>query len=162
MGGETEQAITLSSRNGHAHCLLCGQGNPGSWGLSFRPGEGDSVRGTLQPNPSLQGYDGMLHGGVICGLLDAAMTHCLFHRGVQAVTADLHVRFVEPVSSEKPADVRASVLSVSPPLYRLQAEIFQDGQVKAWGEAKFLMRKLHLTTSTGTRRTCPALRTSAK
>ena len=138
---DTEQPITLSVRNGHAHCLLCGQGNPRSWGLSFRPGEETSVHGTLLPNASLQGYDGMLHGGVISALLDAAMTHCLFHRDVQAVTADLHVRFVAPVSAKEVVGLRAWIVSVQPPLYQLKAEIIQGERVMAWGEAKFLTRR---------------------
>jgi acyl-coenzyme A thioesterase PaaI-like protein len=95
----------------------------------------------LQANADLQGYDGMLHGGVISALLDAAMTHCLFHRDVQAVTADLHVRFMEPVSVTGSAMVRAWIVSVQPPLYRLQAEIVQGEKVMARGEAKFLTRR---------------------
>ena len=138
---DTDQPITLSVRNGHAHCLLCGQGNPGSWGLSFHPGQGTSVHGTVQPNAGLQGYEGMLHGGVISALLDAAMTPCLFHREVQAVTADLHVRFVEPVSAKEVVGVRAWIVSMRAPLYQLKAEIIQGDRVMAWGEAKFLMRR---------------------
>ncbi|NWF91171.1 MAG: PaaI family thioesterase [Ignavibacteriaceae bacterium] len=137
---DAEQLITLSARNGHAHCLLCGQQNPRSWGLFFHRGEGTSVHGTLHPNDGLQGYDGMLHGGVIASLLDAAMTHCLFHLGVQAVTGDLHVRFVQPVSCCATVDVRAHIASASPPLYYLKAELLEGDRVMAWGEATLIRR----------------------
>lgn len=74
-------------------------------------------------------------------MLDAAMTHCLFHRGVQAVTGDLHVRFVQPVPCNVPLEIRAWVLSSHPPLYRLKAEIVVDERVVAWAEAKFMQRR---------------------
>lgn len=49
---------------------------------------------TFSGNPGLQEYEGQLHGRVISSLLDAAMTHCLFHHGIEAVTGELYVRFV--------------------------------------------------------------------
>lgn len=52
---------------------------------------------TLEADPAWQGYSGTLHGGMICTLLDAAMTHCLFSLGLEGVTADLQVRFLNPV-----------------------------------------------------------------
>jgi len=69
------------------------------------------------------------------------MTHCLFHHGVQAVTGDLHVRFVEPVSCNVSLEIRAWVLSSYPPLYRLRAEIICNERVMAWAEAKFMLRR---------------------
>ena len=138
---DRRQQEGLGLHFGHSHCILCGQDNPGSWQLSFHPGEGTSVHGSFIPSTHLQGYDGLLHGGVICSFLDAAMTHCLFHRDVRAVTADLHVRFVEAISAGRPVRVRAWIVSVQPPLYRLKAEILQEDRVMAWGEAKFLARR---------------------
>lgn len=82
----------------------------------------------------------MLHGGVIATLLDAAMTHCLFHRGVAAVTADLHVRYVRPVACGSCLEIGAQILKVSHPLFHLRAEIACNGLVGAWAEAKFLPR----------------------
>lgn len=40
-------------------------------------------------------------------LLDAAMTHCLFRQGIEAVTASLKVRFVEPIPHATPLNIRA-------------------------------------------------------
>jgi uncharacterized protein (TIGR00369 family) len=150
--GESERQIAFSDRNGHAHCLLCGGRNPESWGLSFAPGKDGSVHATLAPHAGLQGYDGILHGGVTCALLDAAMTHCLFHQGVQAVTADLHVRFVRPVSAAEGVGLRAWIVATRPPLYRLGSEILQGGRVAARGEATFLMRRRSRRTRHATER----------
>jgi acyl-coenzyme A thioesterase PaaI-like protein len=109
--------------------------------LSFRVRDDDTVYAEFQGGPDLQGYDGILHGGVIASLLDAAMTHCLFHHGIQAVTGDLHVRFIAPVPCRRRLEVRASVLSPVPPLYRLRAELVCEQRLMAWAEAKFMQRR---------------------
>jgi uncharacterized protein (TIGR00369 family) len=144
MSVTTEDPEIIGSRSGHGRCLLCGKLNPKSLNLSFHAADSGVVKTQFQAPSELQGYDGILHGGVIAALLDAAMTHCLFHRGVQAVTGDLHVRFVQPVACNVMLDIRAWVLLSHPPLYRLKAEIVVDGHVLAWGEAKFLQHRVHL------------------
>ena len=134
----TEDLQTINNRNGHSQCLLCGNLNPRSLNLSFRAAPNDGVTTWFKPHEELQGYDGILHGGIIASLLDAAMTHCLFHRGIQAVTGDLHVRFVRPVPLNVSLEIKAWLLSGSSPLYRLKAEIVLGEQVMAWAEAKFM------------------------
>lgn len=128
----------ISMRNGHSRCLLCGDLNPRSLKLLFSPLEDGSVDARLTVDAELQGYDGFLHGGVIASFLDAAMTHCLFHQGIQALTGDLHVRFVKPVPIGVTLDIRAWVLLSYPPLYRLRAEINVNEHKTAWAEAKFM------------------------
>ncbi len=133
--------MTISAQNGHSRCLVCGGMNPRSLNLSFLAGGDGVVKTQFKVEPELQGYDGLLHGGVIAALLDSAMTHCLFHQGVQAVTGDLHVRFVQPVVCKSTLEIQAWVLSSYPPLYRLKAEIMVDKHVMAWAEAKFMQRQ---------------------
>lgn len=108
--------------------------------LSFQTTRDGGVETRIKTHTELQGYDGILHGGVIASLLDAAMTHCLFHNMVQAVTGDLRVRFVRPIPCDACLDIRAWLLSSLPPLYRLRAEISLDERVMAWAEAKFMRR----------------------
>jgi acyl-coenzyme A thioesterase PaaI-like protein len=107
-------------------------------GLSFGVGERDTVCASFQGFPELQGYNGILHGGVVSALLDAAMTHCLFHRGVEAVTGDLRVRFLRPVPCSSVLQLQARVLSEKPPFYRLRAEVYRREELMAWAEAKFM------------------------
>ena len=130
--------LSEAQSNVHANCLLCGSRNPLSLGLSFHPGDDGHINATFQAHPGLQGYQGILHGGVVSSLLDAAMTHCLFHQGIEAVTGDLHVRFVKSVPCDARMELRARLLNASPPLYRLRGELVLDGQTMAWAEAKFM------------------------
>ena len=122
----------------HPRCVLCGPQNPWSLGLQFLPSEDDWVQTTFRGHERLQGYEGILHGGVIASLLDAAMTHCLFHHGVHAVTAALDIRYMEAVPLEVPLVVKARPVSMRPTLYRLQAQVEWEGRVLASAEARFM------------------------
>ena len=128
----------IGHQHGHRACLLCGNMNPWSLGLAFVP-DGDGGVGTaLEPDERLQGYDGILHGGVAAALLDSAMTNCLFHRGVRAVTADLRVRYPHPVPMGSRIGLRAWVTESLSPLYRLKAELTdRDHRVLVWAQATF-------------------------
>lgn len=133
--------MPLGAGFGHSYCLLCKSRNPFSLGLEFNVDKDGEVSACFQGRPFLQGYETLLHGGIISALLDAAMTHCLFHHGVQAVTGDLHVRFVHSVPCNAFLDLRARILSSRPPLYHLNAELLCESKVMARAEAKFLIQK---------------------
>lgn len=124
----------------HTHCLLCGAQNPLGLRLNFSPDVDGCVSASFKGQWLLQGYNGVLHGGVISSLLDAAMTHCLFYRGIEAVTAELVVRFLRPVPLDAQVEICARLLSERPPLFRLRAELQQGGQTMAYARAKFMRR----------------------
>lgn len=128
----------ISSNYDHGRCILCGRDNPGSLRISFEKYGNDSVKTTFSPNSFLQGYTGVLHGGVISSLLDSAMTHCLFHHGIKAVTGELNIRFLKPIPCNAKLEISASLLSSYPPLYMLKSSIKIDGLAYAKAEAKFM------------------------
>lgn len=129
----------LSALN-HSHCVMCGDLNQLSLRLKFVADGGGAVEAPFQGNSLLQGYDGILHGGVISSLLDAAMTHSLFHHGIEAVTGELTVKFVTPVPCDAGLTVRGWLVNATPPLYLLAAELLRSGVVMASAEAKFMQR----------------------
>ncbi|RPI79320.1 MAG: PaaI family thioesterase [Desulfobacteraceae bacterium] len=137
-----KDATNLIARNGHSHCLLCGNLHPKSLNLSFQAEENGGVKARFTAKDDLQGYEGILHGGVIAALLDEAMTHCLFHRGIRAYTGDLRVRFVQPVACNASLKIKARILSSRPPFYLLKGEITVDKNIVAWSEAKFMQRPI--------------------
>lgn len=119
----------------HASCVVCGKN--GSLGLQFSS-QGDSVVAVFQANNRWQGYAGVLHGGMISTLLDAAMTHCLFNKGIEAMTASLKVRFLEPVPSCGELELRASLGEKRRHVYLLKAELLSSGRCMAKAEARFI------------------------
>lgn len=137
---------SVSSSDGgtfdHDYCLMCGRGNPRSLGLRFMADRDGVAHGRFRPSPDLQGYRGVVHGGVIASVLDAAMTHCLFLRDVEAVTGDLRVRYVASVPCDADLTVSARVVASSRRLFRLRAEIRDAEEVLAWAEATFVRRQV--------------------
>ena len=124
----------------HAGCLVCGAGNPAGLQLRFRTADDGRITAPFSGNPGLEGYPGLLHGGIICALVDGAMTNCLFARGVTAVTAELTVRYLEGVRATHPVEVSAWCLRARGHLYVLQAEIRQDSRVVVRAAGKFMDR----------------------
>lgn len=119
----------------HDACFVCGR-NP-SLGLRFRFSEG-GVAAKLRVRREWQGYAGFMHGGMIATLLDAAMTHCLFHYQIEAMTADLQVRYLEPVPCTGTIDVTARLTGQRKLIYELSAELSVAGRIKARAKAKFM------------------------
>ena len=119
----------------HASCMVCG--NNSLFGLRFIA-EKDSVIAFVQADPQWQGYSGVLHGGIVSTLLDAAMTHCLFHHGIEAMTASLKVRFREPAPCVGELQIRATLENQRRHVYLLDAELFSSGRCLARAEARFI------------------------
>jgi len=123
---------------GHSCCVLCGCENPRSLGLTFESDGSGSVITEFLAGLELQGYSGFLHGGVISALLDAAMTHCLFHHGIRAMTADLNIRYRKPVACGELLVLKARISFSRPPLFRMEADLLCAGKLMAEGRAKFM------------------------
>ena len=122
---------------GHSRCFVCGDQNGDGLGVSFCPQEDGSVVARFSFDPKFQGYPDRLHGGVIAMILDDAMTNCLLHHGITAVTGRLDVRFRTPVRLGEPVEIRACIASRHKVLYRMEAELRQDDRIMAYAEAKF-------------------------
>jgi len=124
--------------HGHAHCLMCGHRNPRSLRLRFQSDSDGRVSASFQAFSELQGYEGILHGGIVVGLLDAAMTHCLFNQGIRAVTGDLRARFLQPIGCQCLLHLQAWPLTLEGPVYRVRAELRHRNRVMAWAKASFM------------------------
>jgi uncharacterized protein (TIGR00369 family) len=105
--------------------------------VEFELSDDGGVEAVIECNESLEGYRGLIHGGVISSLLDAAMTNCVFARGDVALTAELNVRFRHPVMVGPPATVRARIERRYRSLYFASAELTQNHEIKATAEGKF-------------------------
>ncbi len=122
----------------HPGCLLCGPSHPRGMRLDFKLREDGGVEAVVKGSKALEGYRGILHGGVIAALLDSAMTNCLFARGVKGLTAELKIRYLRPVALRAPFLVRAFPERAYGNFYALKAELLQDEILKAKGTGKFL------------------------
>jgi acyl-coenzyme A thioesterase PaaI-like protein len=102
------------------------------------PLAGGGVRAGVVCPSDLEGYEGVVHGGVVCALLDGAMANALFDAGLTGRTAKLAVRFVHPLRTGVAAEVTAIVVRVRGRLREARAEVVQNGAVAASATATFL------------------------
>lgn len=130
--------LAQTQRDAHPYCFVCSESNPMGLALRYTLEPDGAVSGTFLGHCALEGYPGWLHGGVIAALVDGAMTNCLFANGVRALTAELQVRYLAPVMSAEPADIRAWLESSRHGLFQLRGEIRQGGIVKVRASSKFV------------------------
>ena len=93
-----EKTITLAP-NPANRCFGCGGANDEGMKLTFvQDNEKRRLVGRFVLGEAYQGGGGMAHGGIIATLLDEAMGKVCRFREARAVTAELSVQYLKPVS----------------------------------------------------------------
>ncbi len=117
-------------------CFACGKENADGLHLEFDY-TGEQVRTTLAFPRKFQGYSNMVHGGLISTVLDEAMVTLLNRMGNFAVTAELSVRFLSPLSVGQTVTVTANLVEARGRVFRTAATAtLADGTRIATGEAR--------------------------
>ena len=87
-------------------CFACGLQNPIGLKLTFRQ-EGEAYVTTFIAPREFQGYQGILHGGIVATLLDEVMARYVWQEiAAPAATARLEVRYRRPAPVGCPIEVR--------------------------------------------------------
>ncbi len=124
----------------HSKCFFCGTESFNGMHIAYRrnPEKENSVYAEIFPGEDFQGYDSILHGGIISGILDEAMLHCIFLSGRKALTGSLNVRFLYPVHMGTAIKVEAELCNSYGKLQILKSTLAQNGKVCARAEGKFM------------------------
>ncbi len=126
-------------------CFLCGSHNPHGIPLHFsKEGEDTVIRGTVPWY--FQGFQGVVHGGIVASLLDEVMSHSVKKEGEHAVTGSLEVRYTRPCCTDLEVEVRGRVTRRSGRALETESTITQGGEVIARGKAVFVRTKRHSTS----------------
>jgi uncharacterized protein (TIGR00369 family) len=120
-------------------CFACGQLNNGGMHLDFEVSR-DRAEARYTALQRHQGYDGVLHGGVVTALLDEAMGWAIFHQGIWGVTARINVSFRLPVPVGEELRVVGEVTRDRGRLIETHGTVsrVRDGEILAEAEATFL------------------------
>ena len=118
-------------------CFACGKKNPRGLQLEFRSGDGRTATEFL-PEKEHQGFRDVVHGGIIAAVLDESMVKAVLATGVQAVTAELTVRFRNPLYTGEGTTVEAELIGVGRVMKTSARMIKRDGTVVAEARAKVL------------------------
>jgi acyl-coenzyme A thioesterase PaaI-like protein len=121
----------------HPHCIVCWDRHPFGLKVEFRVTGEHSAEGTFGCGKFYEGYENVVHGGIVSSLLDGAMASCILAKGLEAYTVDLRVRYRTAVETGVPATIRGEWLRSAGPIHLLCATLEQDGKVRASARAKF-------------------------
>lgn len=85
------------------HCFGCGRLNLHGLQLTFYENpDGNGVWAPFTPTAAFEGYGGIIHGGIVCTILDEVMAWSLYREQTWAVTGQLNTRFRRPVPVGEP------------------------------------------------------------
>lgn len=73
-------------------CFVCGKRNPAGLQLDFELVGETEVRTCFLPTKQFQGFQDIVHGGIITTILDEVMVNGAWLRGIRAVTGKIEVR----------------------------------------------------------------------
>lgn len=95
------QAIELAPAPGNL-CFGCGGANDEGMKLTFvQDNQAQRIRGSFRLGPRYQGGGGMIHGGIIALVLDEVMGKVSRFSAERAVTAELKVEYLKPISVDQ-------------------------------------------------------------
>ena len=128
----------------YGNCFVCGQNNPDGLRLSFDiDPENQTLKTTFVANPTFQGWDGIVHGGIVSTLLDEAMAKLAYELGYDTVTVSLEIRFKKPAPILEPLLVYGEITEVSKRLVKAKARITkEDGTVLAEGKSTLMKQSV--------------------
>ena len=121
----------------YTKCFACGKENPIGLKLSFRK-EGKIVKAEFILSELYQGWPGIIHGGILCTVLDEAMGYALVFEGILSyVTARAEMRFKDQVRSQDPLIVTGKIDKMARNLIWTSAHIArkEDGTILTEGKA---------------------------
>ncbi len=120
-------------------CFGCGDRNPFGLHLKFTTTP-DGVRARIVPLVEHQGFENVIHGGIISTVLDEAMAWATAAAGAWAVTGEMCIRFRAPLRVGQATTVSASIESQRARLISATATLARDadGATIATASASFL------------------------
>jgi acyl-coenzyme A thioesterase PaaI-like protein len=120
------------------HCFACGKENDAGLRLDFRHEDGRTISEFI-PQKVHQGFKDIVHGGIITTILDEAMVKRVLFEGIEAVTAEISVRFRSPLFVGEKAVIESEIKKAGGRLLVTCARMTKGGStVVAEAEAKLL------------------------
>lgn len=104
-------------------CFACGQENPRGLRLQFRTESRGVVAAEWTPDASWEGFQGIVHGGIVSTVLDEAMSKAVASTGTPGLTCQLEVRLRRSVVPGEVFKVRGWVVDQRKRRVRVEADI---------------------------------------
>jgi acyl-coenzyme A thioesterase PaaI-like protein len=120
-------------------CYVCGKKNPVGLAVDFTINkETRTIEAHFTPSDLHQGYEGIVHGGILSSLLDEAMAKLAYSLGIPAVTAEIVIKFKAPARPREELVVIGRLTQESGKLIQAEASILRGPVVIAEAKGKLL------------------------
>lgn len=126
--------------NDDNYCFVCGTQNPVGLKLNFHYDEknDEMVSNTDFPR-HFQGWQGVLHGGLISTVLDEIMIKAAAQKGLKCVTAELNIKFKKPALLKKEFTIKGKVNEIRRRIVLTEGSVKDsDGTTIAAANGKFI------------------------
>jgi acyl-coenzyme A thioesterase PaaI-like protein len=104
-------------------CYVCGQANQKGLRIPFHQDGPQGAQAQYVTRTELDGWPGVLHGGITFALMDEALAWALFFQGIRGVTARAETSFKRPIRTGTPLNIRGWTVSRRRHLITARAEI---------------------------------------
>jgi uncharacterized protein (TIGR00369 family) len=132
----TSDLLTLA-RSPDNPCFVCSHTNPVGLHVQFEL-HGSSIHAQWTPREEHQGWQGVVHGGVLAALMDEAMAYTLFTQGCMGMTGRMEIRYRSPAHAGELLSVKAHCVRETRKIADIEAEISADGRPVAAASARFV------------------------
>jgi uncharacterized protein (TIGR00369 family) len=122
------------------NCFVCGQDNPIGLRLDFNYQQ-EFAEARFKLSKVYEGYDGIIHGGIVASILDEAMAKIILHQEIKAVTSALTIGYKKPLKPDENYTVQGTIISIRRRIVEAESRIFKDEELYARAEAKFFILK---------------------
>jgi uncharacterized protein (TIGR00369 family) len=132
-----EERVNLSKADS---CFVCGQDNAGGLQAPFRFNTRYLFSFCqLTLDERFQGWQGVVHGGILAALLDEACIYAALGVGPRPVTADLKVRYRRPVPCHAAVTLFGEVVQRRRQIVHARARLVYNGRVRAEAEGRVFL-----------------------
>jgi len=123
------------------HCFVCGAKNERGMHLTFTWDSEARVAWTnVTFNEFQQGWNGVVHGGMLSTVLDEVVVQAAGHEGHRCVTAQLTVKFRTPAYIGRNYKLEGRVLAVNRKIIDAEGTLMaEDGTVIASAAARLFL-----------------------
>lgn len=122
----------------HKNCFACGKSVKNGLNLKFKLLEENTLYGEFKIHKSYQGYDNILHGGIISTILDCSMINLFYmKKGIELKTVKLKILFRQPIPIGKTIIIKAFSDKAIRHFYKAKSQIILGNKVFAEAEGYF-------------------------
>lgn len=122
----------------YENCFVCGEKNPIGLKLTFNY-HGNLASTTFKLPALYEGYNDIIHGGIIASILDETMAKAILHKNIKAFTVNLNIDYKKPLKPNHPYVAEGTICIIKRKTITAAASIFDGNTVYAFAKAKFFI-----------------------